>query len=103
MGCSRDFKVFEKLIIGTYDLDKLSPKLLDVILNAYFGRDIDDGCIGTLTTYDGFYAKEVVVKCYNNEIPQKPDYYMCSDEVWEQYLEKLNDKFNTIVKKFGWQ
>lgn len=109
MGNNRAFTILESIIIATYNKGVLDKELLSSFLEACRDTDIDTGgMIGTLSN-TGRDAIEIIVEVFEAPISEKPD-LPHDRKLWtedhysayEEYQDKLSDRFYKITKQFGW-
>jgi hypothetical protein len=104
MGWNAGYSIFERTVIGAYDLGKLDKALLCVLMEPYQDTDIDSGGRSGLLTKDGKNVEQVVCEIWGFSLPKKPHYsYNKSPEEWDNYYESLGNLFNSVTEHFGWE
>lgn len=102
MGNNFAYTVFEKTVIGAYDLGKLDKALLTVLMEPYRGLDVDSGGSVGLITHDGKTLEQVVVETWGLECPVRPDESSAAMHDVEQYWERMSDLFDLVKRHFEW-
>lgn len=109
MGWNAGYSIFEETVVGAYDLGKLDPDLLSVLMEPYRGTDIDPGGERGLKAKDGLDVVEIVLKTFGVEVPTRPDfpgdYSSWTEEQREaenRYWDGRCEAFDRITDRFGW-
>ena len=103
MGWNKGFTIFEKTVIGSYDLGKLDKELLKVLMEPYRNTDIDSGGMEGLMSKDGKGIDQIVVEAWGLNVPKRPVCkYEDNPSAWEYYYEEMSKKFKSVINYFGW-
>lgn len=102
MGWNTGYTIFEATVIGAYNLGKLDKAMLKVLMEPYRGTDIDNGGGRDLTTKDGKGVEQVVIEVWGMKCPAKPAKNANAAE-WDDYWEKIGEKFCKVTDHFGWR
>lgn len=103
MGWNTGYTIFEKTVIGAYNLGKLDKRLLEVLMEPYRDSDIDEGGSQDLKTDDGKNVQQVVIETWGLEMPKKPTgEYDDNPNEWDDYHDKIFELMKSITDQFGW-
>jgi hypothetical protein len=107
MGWNSGYTIFEETVIGAYNLGRLNPALLRVLMEPYRDTDIDSGGSCDLKTNDGMTVEEVVVAIMEpakwSRLKEQQQLATGDDDLEEEYASGLYDAFHDITsKRFGW-
>lgn len=98
------YTIFEKTVVGAYDLGKLDRHLLGVLMEPYRNKDIEVGGDTNMESVDGKSVQEIVVEIMTGEVSVRPTVDEQEDpQAWYNYQEELYAKFFKITRaNFGW-
>ena len=109
----------EETVMGLYRINKLTVKVLKVVMEPYRGTDIDSGGSADLKAKNGLEVPDIVIKLLDPKTFKKlepmrlavmkhpKDYTKRSEAqelLQEKYYEARYKAFNKITnKQFGWR
>jgi hypothetical protein len=99
MGWNQGYTIFERTVIGAYDLGLLSKDLLHVLMEPYSVTDIDVGGKEFLKSKDGLFVEEIVLKVCGIDLPEQG-----RDDHPDKYIDAVYKMFRAISRDcFGWR
>lgn len=104
MGWNEGFTIFEKTVIGAYDIGKLDKELLKVLMKPYRNTDIDSGGLVGFISKDGKYLDQIVIEAWGLDVPKRPTCKQVDNPcAWEYYYNEMDEKFMSVTNYFGWK
>jgi len=103
MGWNAGYTIFEKSVVGAYDLGKLDKELLSVLMEPYRDSDIDSGGSLDLTSKDGKSVEQIVIEVWGLQMPEKPAATLEGDpDAWDSYYDAVYYQMKVVTEHFGW-
>lgn len=86
MGWNSGYMAMEKTVVSVYNTGRLTPELLDELMEPYKGTDCDSGGSAGLKADDGLGVEEIICKVIEPEkyqdVTMHPEYYDDEPKSW---------------------